>query len=155
MLDIIDIQYQKIKRTKKELIKHLNTFSLNLKISIGIWYFAPAGVRFHEAYVPNKNIAERLGIAYEMAKYGVKAIEAHYPEEVNEENYYLYQKLERETGIKLLSCYPSIFYSRDYEFGSLSNPYNKYRDKAVKILINCLKFVKDKGLHHAGIWPGS
>ncbi len=105
--------------------------------------------------MPNKVIAERIEIAYEMAKYGVKAIEAHYPEEVNKENYHLYQKLEKETGIRLLSCYPSIFYPREYEFGSLSNPYSKYRDKAIEILINCLKFVKDKGLHHAGIWPGS
>jgi len=155
MEDIINTKYQETRRTKEELIKHLNTSSLNLKISIGIWYFTPVGGRFHEAYVDNKDIPQRIEIAAEMAKYGIKAIEAHYPAEVNEENYHLYKKLEQETGIKLLSCYPSIFYPKEYEFGSLSNPYNKYRDKAIKILINCLKFVRDKGLHHAGIWPGS
>lgn len=155
METIINTRYQEKRRTKEELVKHLNKFSLNLKISIGIWYFTPIGGRFHEAYVDNKDIPQRLEMAVEMAKYGVQAIEAHYPAEVNEENYHLYKKLEKESGIKLLSCYPSIFYPKEYEFGSLSNPCNKYRDKAIEILINCLKFVKDKSLHHAGVWPGS
>src|SRR3990170_670534 len=151
MKNTIDTRYQKTRRTKEEIIKHLNTFSLNLKTSVGIWYFTPAGGRFHEAYVGNKNIPQRLEIAADMAKYGVKAIEAHYPLEVNEDNYHLYKKLEQEAEIKLLSCYPSIFYPKEYEFGSLSNPCNKYRDKAIETLINCLKFVKNNGLHHAGI----
>lgn len=151
---IIDTSYQKKRRSKEELIQHLNTFNLDIKISVGIWYFAPAGGRFHEAYVPNKSISERIEMAADMAKYGVKAIEAHYPNEVNEENYHLYKQLEKEAGIKLISCYPAIFYPKEYEFGSLSNPYDKYRDKAIETLIGCLKFCKDKGLHHSGIWPG-
>ncbi len=154
MAAIIDTRYQKIKRNKEELIKHLNSFTLDIKISVGIWYFTPSGGRFHEAYVENKDIPQKIEMAYEMAKYGVKAIEAHYPIEVNEDNYYLYEKLEKETGIKLLSCYPAIFYPKEYEFGSLSNPYDKYRNKAIETLINCLKFAKEKKLHHAGIWPG-
>jgi len=152
---ILDANYQSRKRNKEELIKHLDTFNLDLKISIGIWYFTPTGGRFHEAYIDNKDIPSRIEMAAEMVKYGVKAIEAHYPAEANEENYHLYEKLEKETGIKLLSCYPSIFYPKEYEFGSLSNPHDKYRDKAIETLVGCLKFVKDRGLHHAGIWPGS
>jgi len=154
-MKVLNTKYQSKRRSKQELIEHLNSFDLDIKISVGIWYFTPVGGRFHEAYVDNKDISQRLEMAADMAKYRVKAIEAHYPLEVNEENYHLYKKLEQESGIKLLSCYPSIFYPKEYEFGSLSNPYNKYRDKAIEILINCLKFVKDKGLHHAGIWPGS
>ena len=122
MKNTIDTRYQETRRTKEELIKHLNTFSLELKISVGIWYFTPVGGRFHEAYIDNKDISQRLEMAADMAKYGVRAIEAHYPFEVNEDNYHLYKKLEQETGIKLLSCYPSIFYPKEYEFGSLSNP---------------------------------
>jgi len=155
MNGIIDTRYQKTRRNKEELIEHLNTFSLEIKPSVGIWYFTPVGGRFHDSFVPFKSIAEKIEMAAEMAKYGVKAIEAHYPVEVNEENYYLYQQLEKETGIKLLSCYPAIFFPKEYEFGSLSNPYKKYRDMAIETLIGCLKFAKDKGLHHAGIWPGS
>jgi len=149
-----DTSYQKKTMDRDALLKHMKSFKLDLKLSVGIWYFAPGGGRFHEAYVAPKTIAERIEMAADMAKYGVKAIEAHYPVEVNEENWHLYQKLEKEAGIVLQSCYPAIFYPKEFEFGSLSNPIKKYRDKATKILVDCLKFAKDKNLHHAGIWPG-
>jgi len=155
MDEIIDTRYQKIRRNKEELVKHMNTFNLEIKPSVGIWYFTLVDGRFHDSFVPFKSIAKKIEMAAGMAKYGVKAIEAHYPVEVNEENYCLYQRLEKEAGIKLLSCYPAIFFPREYEFGSLSNPYKKYRDKAIETLVGCLKFAKDKSLHHAGIWPGS
>jgi xylose isomerase len=140
--------------SKQDLIKKMYSFSLDLKTSIGIWYFTPSGGRFHDSYVKNKDIPERLEMASTFAKYGIKAIEAHYPSEVNEDNYHLYQELERQSGIKLLSCYPSIFYPKHFEFGSLSNPIKKYRDMAIDTLTSMLSFVKDKNLHHAGIWPG-
>lgn len=151
---MIDASYQKKRLSRDKMVEHMQSFSLDLKISVGIWYFAPGGGRFHEAYVPAKTIAERIEMAAEMAKYGVKAIEAHYPIEVNEENWHLYEKLEKETGIVLQSAYPAIFYPKEYEFGSLSNPIEKYRKKAMQTLVNCLRFAKEKKLHHAGIWPG-
>ncbi len=81
-----------------------------------------------------------------MAKYGVKAIEVHYPTEANEENYYLYEQLEKETCIKLLSCYPAIFFQKEYEFSSLSNPYKKYRDKAIDISVRAMTIMYKKVL---------
>ncbi len=153
-LQITDTSYQKKRLSKEEMIKHMESFSLDLKISVGIWYFAPGGGRFHEAYMPKKTIAERIEMAADMAKFGVKAIEAHYPTEVNEENWPLYQQLEKEAGIVLQSAYPAIFYPKQYEFGSLSNPIEKYRKQAMQTLVDCLKFAKQKKLHHAGIWPG-
>lgn len=75
MSKIIDTRYQKIRRNKEELIEHLNTFKLDIKPSVGIWYFTPVGGRFHESYVPFKDIPEKIEMAAEMAKYGVKAIE--------------------------------------------------------------------------------
>ena len=154
MNNIVNTSYQEKRRTKEELIEHLNNFNLDIKITVGIWYFTPGGGRFHDAYVESKDIPQRIEMAAEMAKFGVKAIEAHYPLEVNEDNFHLYQELEKETGIKLLSCYPSIFFPKEYEFGSLSNPIDKYRDMAIEVLTNLLKFAKSHNLHHAGIWPG-
>lgn len=151
---VTDTSYQKKKMDRDQLLKHMKSFKLDLKLSVGIWYFTPGGGRFHEAYVPPKTIAEKIEMAAEMSKYGIKAIEAHYPNEVNEENWHLYQQLEKETGIVLQSCYPAIFYPKEFEFGSLSNPVRKYRDIAAKTLVGCLKFAKEKNLHHAGIWPG-
>jgi len=151
---MLDTTYQADRRSKEEMIRHMESFNLDLKLSVGIWFFAPGGGRFHEAYTEGKDIPERIEIAKGMAKYGVKAIEAHYPNEVNEDNYHLYRQLEKESGIKLLACYPAIFYPREYEFGSLSNPIKKYRDMAFNTLRDCLALAKEKGLHHAGIWPG-
>jgi len=154
MVDIIDTRYKKQRRNPDELLKHLKTFELDIKISVGIWYFAPGGGRFHERYVPEKTVAERLEMLADMARLGVKGIEAHYPFEANEENIHLYCKLEKETGIKLISTGPWIFFDKSFEFGSLSNPMAESREKAQEILINNLKFIKDNGMSHCGIWPG-
>jgi len=152
--NFLDCRNQKISRDKQDLIDHMNKFELKLNTSVGIWYFNPGGGRFHERYVKEKTIAEKLEIAAEMAQYGITGIEAHYPFEANEENLHLYKELEKETKIKLLSIGPWIFYNKDFEFGSLSNPIKANRDKAIEILIKSLKFVRDNHLSHCGIWPG-
>jgi xylose isomerase len=90
MYTLTDLRYQSNRRTPEELLQQLKSFSLDLKLSVGIWFFSPGGGRFHDRYVPNLDIPERLALAAEMAKYGVKGIEAHYPSEVNEENLHLY-----------------------------------------------------------------
>ena len=62
-------------------------------------------------------IEDRLALAAEMAPYGVSAIEAHYPSEVNEDNLHLYKKLEKEAGIRLLAMGPDSFRHPECEFG--------------------------------------
>jgi xylose isomerase len=84
----------------------------------------------------------------------VKGIEAHYPNEINDENLHLYKRLEKEAGIRLVLAAPFIFYDRDYEFGSLSNPIKKYRDKARERVIRTLKLVKASGADMVVVWPG-
>ena len=79
MYTLADLRYQAKNRSREELLAHLKSFSLDLKLTVGIWYFAPGGGRFHDRYVPELSIPQRLELAAEMAKYGVKGIEAHYP----------------------------------------------------------------------------
>lgn len=154
MYKLRDLRLQKKIRKPSELIKHLKSFNLELKISIGIWYFTPAGGRFHDRYVPDATIKERLEMAAEFAKFGITGIEAHYPAEVNEGNLNLYRQLEKESGIKLVGSPFSHFYDKDFEFGSLSNPYKKNRDKAIEIAIGGLKLVREAGANCAVSWPG-
>lgn len=153
--ELRDLSYQKnFPKDKESLLKHMKEFKLELKLSVGIWYFTPAGGRFHDRYVPEKSIKERLKMAEEFVEFGVKGIEAHYPAEVNEDNIDLYMDLYKKTGIKLI-CVPfSHFFDKDFEFGALSNPYKKIRDKAIKIAINGLKLVKEVGANCAISWPG-
>jgi xylose isomerase len=154
MYQLPDIRYQATRRTPEELVTHLNTFSLDLKMAVGIWYFAPGGGRFHDRYVPDMTIPERIDYAYQMAPYGIKGIEAHYPTEVNEENLHLYKKLEKDTGIKLIGLGPNIFWEKLFEFGTLSNPDKKKREAAQKTLIGALKMVQESGAGVMGLWPG-
>jgi len=153
-MSLVDLRYQKERRNKEELLKHLREFELDLKFSVGIWYFTPSGGRFHENYVEPKSIPEKIKMAYDMAKFGVKGIEAHYPVEVNEDNLHLYKKLEKDTGIRLVLAGAHIFYEKMYEFGSLSNPKREIRKNARNTLIGTLKLVKEAGADMAVIWPG-
>ncbi|MDD5688295.1 MAG: TIM barrel protein [Elusimicrobia bacterium] len=154
MYKLIDLSYQKKIRSKEELIKHMRSFKLKLNLSVGIWYFTPGGGRFHDRYVEEKNIKERLKMAEELADYGVKGIEAHFPAEVNRDNLHLYKKLEKDTGIRLVGIPFSHFFDKDFEFGSLSNPDKKTREKAIKIAADGLKLVKETGANCAISWPG-
>jgi len=149
-----DLRYQTKRRSREELLKHLQTFELDLKFAVGIWYFAPGGGRFHERYAPDISLEDRIAMAADWAKWGVAGIEAHYPTEANEENLHLYKKLEREAGIRLTNIGPFIFYDKAFEFGSLSNPIEASREKARDTLVRALKFVQAAEADHVGIWPG-
>jgi len=149
-----DLRYQATRRTREELLEHLQTFRLDLKFTVGIWYFSPGGGRFHARYVPDTTLEQRLEMAAGWKKWGVCGIEAHYPLEANEGNLHLYKKLEEQAGIRLTNVGPFIFYDKEFEFGSLSNPIEASRQKAYDTLVANLKFDKLAGCIHCGIWPG-
>jgi xylose isomerase len=132
----------------------MKSFRLEPRISVGIWYFTPGGGRFHDRYVEEATLEERIEMAAGLARFGVKGIEAHYPSEVNEENLHLYRKLEEEAGIKLVTVPFAHFFDRDFEFGSLSNPDPKVRGKAVEIAVEGLRLVKESDAQCAISWPG-
>jgi len=151
---VIDIRAQAKRRSPEELIQHLKSFSLDLKFSAGVWFLAPGGGRFHERYTPDLSIADRLKIAGELAPYGLKGVEAHYPTEVSEDNYHLYQQLEKDTGIELVGFGPALFYDKEFEWGALSSPYPEVQEKAVDIFARALRFARDTGTPHVIHWPG-
>ncbi|MHA1392686.1 MAG: xylose isomerase, partial [Promethearchaeota archaeon] len=139
MYKLPDLRYQAIKRNKDELIKHLKSFKLDLKFSVGIWYFTPGGNRFHEPIVEPKTVEERIEMAYKLADIGVSGLEAHYPAEINWDNIDLYKDLMKATGIRVIGVPFSHFYERKFEFGALSNPNEKVRNEAIEIAIGGLK----------------
>ncbi len=152
MTQLRDLRYQKIERTPKEMIKHLTEFKLQPKISVGIWYFSPGGGRFHERFVPELSIEERINITAEMK--GIQGIEAHYPNEINEENVDLYKSLEKETGIKVVGIPFAHFYDKKFEFGAMSNPNAEIREQARDIAIGAMKLAKELGTSNVITWPG-
>ncbi len=117
-----DLRPQTQRRTPQELVQHLKSFELDLKFSAGVWFFSPAHSRFHDRYKPVLDIAQRLDIAASLANYGLKGMEAHYPNEISEDNLDLWKKFSRDTGIKILTVIPLLFWDQEFEWGSLSNP---------------------------------
>lgn len=149
-----DLRPQTQRRTLEELTRHLVNYNLDLKFSAGIWFFSPPQVRWHAPYAPGIEIPQRLEIAATLADYGLKGIEAHYPNEINEENLDLWKKWSKETGIKILTVIPLLFYDARYEFGSLSNPIPEVRRHAIERTINALKLNRDLDTEFAVVWPG-
>ena len=150
---LIDLRNQNNSISPDKMLANL-TKEYNLDFSVGMWYFTPGGGRFHERFVREAQVPERIDMAAQMADLGVKGIEVHYPDEINEENAHLYQKLEEQTGIRVVAVPFSHFYSSEFEFGSLSNPNPEVRDKARTIAIGGLKLVRNIGADMAISWPG-
>ncbi len=153
-----DLRPQKKMRTPDEMLKRLKGTTLQPKYSAGVWYFYPGASRFHEPYVDKGTMEETLRKVAWMYDEGYIdssfGVEAHYPNEVNWDNLHLYKALENETGIKLLTAIPFLFYERRYQHGSLSNPNPEIRQHAIERTKEALKLNKELGTEFAVIWPG-
>ncbi len=153
-MPLVDLRDQGKRRTPEELVKHLQSFTLEPKFSAGIWYFSPFASRFHDYYKPVLDIEQRLEIAAQLRDYGLAALEAHYPGEINEINLDLWKSFVRDTGIRLLTIVPGLFYDADFEFGSLSSPIPAVRQKAIERTIITLRLNKEFDCDFAIVWPG-
>ncbi len=155
---LIDLRSQRTARTKEEMFKHLKSFRLEPRFSAGVWYFFPGGGRFHESYVEKGSIQDTLDRVAHLYDCGVIdssfGLEAHYPNEVNDELIDKYKSLQKETGIKLITVVPNLFYEKAFEFGSLSNPNPKIRRKAVDRTIATLEINKELDTEFCIVWPG-
>ena len=149
-----DLRGQAQRRTPEELVKHLQSFELDLKFSAGVWFFAPGGGRFHDRYTPQRSIEERLEIAAKLADYGLKGMEAHYPNEINEQNVEVWKKFAQDTGIKILTVIPNLFYDAQFEWNSLGSPIPKARQAAIERVKLSLQMNKELGTDFAIVWPG-
>jgi xylose isomerase len=138
----------------QKLLDHLRAFSLELKFSAGIWFFSPAGSRFHDTYQPGLDIEPRLAIAHRLRDYGLSALEAHYPNEINEDNLDLWRKFSADTGIRLLTVIPLLFWDETFEWGSLSNPLPEPRQAAIDRTRRALELNRELDTDFAVVWPG-
>jgi xylose isomerase len=154
---MLDLRPQKVEPSREAMLRRLGS-ELVPRFSAGVWYFYPMGNRFHEAYVDRGTVEETLNRikalrddGYIEAGFGV---EAHYPNEVNWDNINLYKELQEETGIRLITAIPLLFYDRQFEFGSLSNPDQRVRKTAVDRLKDSLRINKELETDHCVVWPG-
>jgi xylose isomerase len=81
-------------------------------------------------------------------------MEAHYPNEINEENLDLWQQFTRDTGIRVVTIVPNLFYEGQWEWGSLSNPDSEVRQTAIDRVKRTLELNKELDTDFAVVWPG-
>ncbi|MCY3593924.1 MAG: TIM barrel protein [Bacteroidetes bacterium] len=153
-MPLADLRGQATIHTGEDLISHLKSFELEPKFSAGIWFFSPADSRFHAKYKPDESIEARLEIAASLKDYGLHALEAHYPNEINEDNLSLWKGFTRDTGIRLLTVIPLLFYDPEFEFGSLSNPDDGMRQMAIDRTARSLRLGQELGCDFSVVWPG-
>ncbi|HEX6925221.1 MAG TPA: TIM barrel protein [Longimicrobiaceae bacterium] len=149
-----DLRSQATRRSKDELIRHLSTFELDLRFTAGIWFFSPPNSRFHDKYKAELALEQRLEIAAGLKEYGLVGLEAHYPNEINEDNLEVWKAFSRDTGIRLVTVIPLLFWDEDFEWGSLSNPIEKHRRKALDRTKAALRLNRELDTDFAVVWPG-
>lgn len=153
-MPFVDLRAQAASRTPDELVRHLQNFELKLDFTAGIWFFTPPDSRFHGRYKENLDLEQRLEIAASLENYGLVALEAHYPNEINENNLDLWQKFSRDTGIRLCTVIPLLFYDRQFEFGSLSNPLDGPRRAAIERTQQALQMTREVNADFSVMWAG-
>lgn len=151
---LVDLRPQSARRTADDLIAHMRSFTLDLKFSAGIWFFTPSASRFHAPYSDPKSIEQRLEIAATLKDAGLGALEAHYPNEINEDNVGMWRAFSRATGIRVLTVIPLLFWDAMFEFGSLSNPLAVPRKEAIERTKRALMLNRELDTDFAVVWPG-
>lgn len=153
-MGFVNHRSQSARRSGASMVQHMGTFSLELKFSAGIWFFAPGGGRFHDRYTPALDIPARLQIASKLKDAGLVGMEAHYPNEINEGNLNIWKDFVRDTGIRVVTVVPLLFFDSDFEWGALSSPLPAIRQKAIERTKRTLELNKELGTDHAVVWPG-
>ena len=149
-----DIRVQALRLPVERLLEHLRK-PFEPKFSAGVWFFGEVSSRFHFPYKEDLSVEERLEIAGELADYGLKAVEAHYPWEINEDNVHLYRDLEKEFGVKvsMVAGIGGDPRHRDAQFGTISSPIKEVRERYLESTVRGLELVKELGAL-AVCWPG-
>jgi len=150
----IDHRSQAVRRSPEELLRHMQTFELELKFSAGIWFFAPGGGRFHDRYTPALDIPARLDIAAKLKDQGLSGMEAHYPNEINEDNLEVWKRFVQSTGIRVVTVVPLLFFDAEFEWGSLSSPISYVRKMAIERAIRAFELNKELDTDFSVVWPG-
>jgi len=153
-MPLSDLRSQATRRGPEDLLRHLQSFELDLKFSAGIWFFSPSNSRFHDKYKADLELEPRLEIAAGLKDYGLVGLEAHYPNEINEDNLDVWRRFSNDTGIRLITVIPLLFWDGLFEFGSLSNAMRAPRQAAIDRTKQAFALNKELETDFAVVWPG-
>ncbi len=127
----------------------------NQKIETPSWGYADSGTRFkvfHEKGAA-RNIYEKIDDAALVHKYtGITpSIALHIPWDMVDD----WKELKgyaREKGLSLGAINPNLFQEEEYKLGSLTNPDENVREKAINHIIDCIEIMKETGSNFLSLW---
>jgi len=138
------INIEKVKKLLKK--QHIETPS---------WGYGNSGTRFNTFAFPGaaRNVYEKISdAAYVHKLTGVAgSVALHIPWDKSDDYCALKQYAE-EKGITLGAINPNLFQEQEYKLGSLCNPSQEIREKALDHILECCSIMKETGSDILSLW---
>ena len=144
-------------KTNKEKLNIEKVKSLLKKqhIETPSWGYGNSGTRFNTFAFPGaaRNVYEKISdAAYVHKLTGVAdSVALHIPWDKSDDYAALKQYAE-EKGITLGAINPNLFQDQEYKLGSLCNPSQEIREKALNHILECCSIMKKTGSNILSLW---
>ncbi|HEY8703337.1 MAG TPA: L-rhamnose isomerase [Gaiellaceae bacterium] len=126
-----------------------------LTIETPSWGFGDSGTRFATFAQPGgpRNVFERLDDAAEVHRLTgtARSVALHFPWDEVDEPEALNRHAE-EVGLQIGAINPNLFQDPDYKLGSLTNPDERVRRKAIAHVLDCIALAKELGSAAQSLW---
>nr|WP_208853759.1 L-rhamnose isomerase [Thermotoga petrophila] len=126
-----------------------------LKFELPSWAFSDAGTRFavfHEEGAA-RNVFERIedaALVHELTGC-CPSVALHIPWD-RVENWEELKEFAKEKGLRIGAINPNLFQDPDYKYGSLTNPSEKIRKKAIAHVMECVDIAVKTGSKVISLW---
>lgn len=119
----------------------------------GIWYFGACGDRFKkDGYREDIPLERRLELIGEIE--GLEGVEFHYPSELNENNVERLLSIMKDLNLRVANVGPHLHGYTDFRFGSLTNPDEGIRRKAIELVKRTVDTAKMANCDMTILWLG-
>ncbi len=123
------------------------------RFACGIWYFGACGDRFKkDGYREDIPLETRLELIGEIE--GLEGVEFHYPSELNENNVEHLLSVMKDLNLRVANVGPHLHGYIDFRFGSLTNPDERVRRKAIELVKRTVDTAKMANCDMTILWLG-
>ncbi|MEJ2195964.1 MAG: L-rhamnose isomerase [Ignavibacteriaceae bacterium] len=143
------------KNTEKLNLEQVKNLLKKQHIETPSWGYGNSGTRFNTFAFPGaaRNVYEKIcDAAYVHKITGVAgSVALHIPWDKSDDYGALKQYAE-EKGVTLGAINPNLFQDQEYKLGSLCNPLQEIREKALNHILECCSIMKETGSDILSLW---
>ncbi len=145
-----------MKNNKEKLnIEKVKNLLKKQHIETPSWGYGNSGTRFNTFAFPGaaRNVYEKISdAAYVHKLTGVAgSVALHIPWDKSDD-YHVIKQYAEEKGITLGAINPNLFQDQEYKLGSLCNPLQEIRKKALEHILECCSIMKETGSDILSLW---